>query len=266
MPSPRTHVLLAAADSDARQHLTQALQHRGLHVETVGSLGGWPAAGQSRLPDVLVLDLDLQGLPRRPLTDGLALLRGLRLHCSLPLVVLSHSADAADRVLALDSGADELMTKPVACAELVARIQALVRRAQAGAGGVAGAVQWRSGAWVLDGLGRTLARDAIRDGSPPLCVRLTEAEFRLMRAFFERPRRVLTRGDLLALGEADSPVGAGRGPDLLVSRLRGKLGDDARAPRWLHTVRGSGYRFDLGGTPTSAVSPAPTTQHQSTLF
>jgi two-component system OmpR family response regulator len=103
-----------------------------------------------------------------------------------------------------------------------------------------------AGAWRLCPLSRTLRRM-----NGPV-VPLTPAEFRLMRAFFERPRHVLERSDLLALATEDevavdaAEASAGsRGVDLLVSRLRGKLGDDARAPRWIRTVRGRGYRFDV---------------------
>ena len=247
MRRPAHRVLVVDADAGSRQALLLALRACGLQADAVTSLAELQAVGWQPPPDVLVYDIDLPAPPGRSAPDGLALLRGLRLNCSLPIIVLCRSDDLADRVLALDSGADDVLRKPVAGRELLARIDALMRRVRTGAGSAPAASRWQSGQWTLDATSRTLCRDG------GLQVSLTDAEFRLMRAFFERPRRVLLRTDLLALADADGVPAeeqkdsrSGRGPDLLVSRLRGKLGDDARAPRWLHTVRGSGYRFVLG--------------------
>jgi len=241
MRRPAHRVLVVDADARSSRALQLALAEGGLQAEAVASLASLQAAGVPP-PELLVFDIDLPAPAGRPAPDGLAQLRGLRLGCSLPLIVLCRSADLADRVMALDSGADDVLCKPVASRELLARIDALMRRARAGAGSAPVATRWQAGHWTLDAPDRMLSRDG------GWRVPLTEAEFRLMRAFFERPRRVLQRADLLALAAPSGPASAqdSRSLDLLVSRLRGKLGDDARAPRWLHTVRGSGYRFVPG--------------------
>lgn len=177
--------------------------------------------------DLLLLDADAAG------GEGLALLRGLRRHSMLPAIVLSRRNDAFDRVLAFESGADDCVPLPPEPRELQARIASLLRRAMV----PLPPSTLVFGDWSLDPFSRMLSR---RDGPS---VTLSDAECRLMRAFLERPRRVLERGELLRLaGEIGDD--AGRRVDLAVSRLRGKMGDDARAPRWIRTLRGRGYLFD----------------------
>ncbi|MEK8028170.1 MAG: hypothetical protein RLY78_1912 [Pseudomonadota bacterium] len=247
------HLLLAGADPTACQSLAVTLRARGHRVEWLDDVQRLLRADWPDPPDLLLLNLSI---PLRPEhlgpahgLDALALLRALRLHSALPVIVLTDVDDAADRVLALHSGADDCLSQPVVVGELLARIAAVLRRwrgHERRAPATVASLPLSAGAWRLCPLSRTLRRM-----NGPV-VPLTPAEFRLMRAFFERPRHVLERSDLLALATEDevavdaAEASAGsRGVDLLVSRLRGKLGDDARAPRWIRTVRGRGYRFDV---------------------
>ena len=284
----RSQTVWVLMDSPAAgQALAQALQARGQAAVAMTSLPQLasrllpPAAPlpPALQPDLLVLDSDAPahagagnadpkakyaakasasdatlGSPFAPavitsaVPDAMAALHALRRHSRLPVIMLCRADEPADRVLALQAGADDSLAKPLAVTELLARMAAVLRRVQGGPGAAAAVLQ--AGAWALDPMTRELTRDGAA------VVRLTDAEFRLMRAFFEQPRHVLLRSDLLAL--ADPPAGtaganlgaqatqpAGRAIDLLVSRLRGKLGDDARSPRWIQTVRGRGYRFNL---------------------
>lgn len=267
-PSPR--LLLADADRDAQHALLQALQARGLQAEALHGIARLQQAEGLPPADLLLLACPRVSAAGAP--DALTLLRGLRLFSRLPVIALCEGDDAADRVLALRSGADDCLACPWAMGELLARIEAVLRRGRAAPGapplaapaGAPSAGHLSAGPWRLDPLRRTLCR--AQDTELPL----TESEFRLMCAFFQRPRHVLLRADLLALAgpgpgpdiRADSSPDNGvdngldnglntvadpgsRGVDLLVSRLRGKLGDSARSPRWIQTVRGRGYRFNL---------------------
>ncbi len=177
-------------------------------------------------PDVLVLDVMLPGM------DGFAVCRKVRETSDVPIVMLTARGDLADRVVGLELGADDYVPKPFEPRELVARIQAVHRRRSKGAE----EELLRSGTVVVD-----LATHTARLGDEELP--LSTAELRLLALFLRHPGRVLSRERLL-----DETRGAGfeaydRSIDVLVSRLRQKLGDDARHPRFVRTVRGAGYCF-----------------------
>jgi two-component system OmpR family response regulator len=140
-----------------------------------------------------------------PGEDGLSLCRWLRSSSDIPILMLTARCEPTDRIIGLELGADDYMAKPFEPRELVARIQTILRR--------------------------------VRDD-------LSNAEFRLLRVFLERPRRVLNREQLLDAARGRSIEAFDRSIDLLVSRLRQKLGDDPKSPQLIKTVRGEGYMFD----------------------
>ena len=189
--------------------------------------------------DLVLLDLAL------PDADGFELLRELRRHSRLPLMVLSASGDPVSRVLGLEMGADDYVAKPFDPRELVARIHALARRST-GALAAARPERIDPGAmpvsrgfagWQVDWRHRVLI-------SPDnVSLALSNAEYRLLVAFAERPGEVLSRGELVALTRGPAGEGAERGIDLAVSRLRAKLRESPDNPRFISTVRGRGYRF-----------------------
>lgn len=183
--------------------------------------------------DVLVLDLMLPGGE-----DGYALCREVRAQQPLlPILMLTARAETVDRVLGLELGADDYVVKPFEPRELVARLRALCRRLRSGQQAAA-PVERRFGDWRLDYSQRQLYRP---DG---VLVPLANAEFRLLATFIERPGRVLSRDFLLDAARGREVEQFDRSIDMLVSRLRSKLGDDARQPRLIRTVRGEGYLFD----------------------
>jgi two-component system OmpR family response regulator len=185
---------------------------------------------------VVVLDLMLPG------EGGLALLRWLRAHAEhrqLPVVMLTARGDTASRVLGLELGADDYLPKPFEPRELVARLQAVLRRNSREAR------EWNPDARLLHFAGWQFDRVARALVSPEdVMLPLSAAEFRLLSAFVARPGRVLSRDQLLDLTRAPGVDVSDRSIDLAVSRLRTKLGDSPKDPRLIRTVRGEGYLFD----------------------
>ncbi len=176
--------------------------------------------------DVVLLDLMLPG------KDGLDVCRELRARSDVPVIVLTARGEEADRVMGLELGADDYVAKPFSARELLARIRALVRRARGRAGPATNAVH--VGDLVVDPGGRraTLAGRELA---------LTGYEFELLRVLAERAGRVLSREQLMELAKGSAEEAFDRSIDVHVSRLRHKLGDDPKRPRWLKTVRGAGY-------------------------
>ena len=176
--------------------------------------------------DVVLLDLMLPG------KDGRDVCRELRTHSDVPILVLTARGEEADRVLGLELGADDYVSKPFSPRELLARIRALVRRARGQVGPSVKAV--RVGALALDPGAR---RATVRDEEIPL----TGYEFSLLYALASRAGRVLSREQLIELAGGSAEEAFDRSVDVHVSRLRQKLGDDPKNPRMLKTVRGAGY-------------------------
>jgi DNA-binding response OmpR family regulator len=169
-----------------------------------------------------------------PGLDGLGVCRELRGRSDVPIIVLTARGEEADRVMGLELGADDYLAKPFSPRELLARIRAQVRRARGQAGPAARPV--RVGGLHLDpgGLRATL------DGRE---LPLTAYEFTLLRVLAERAGQVLSRERLLELAQGSAEEAFDRSIDVHISRLRAKLGDDPRRPRWLKTVRGAGYQL-----------------------
>ncbi|MET0519621.1 MAG: response regulator transcription factor [Burkholderiaceae bacterium] len=223
-------VLLVDPDPLSRSLIREWLEHWGHQV----SAGSDPAL-LDRAPvarvDLLLLDPSGAG------GQAWQRLRNLRRRSRLPIIAMLPGDDAFDRVLAFESGADVVIAKPVDARELRLRMQGLIGQAQQAGNSL------RFGRWTLEAVTRRLC------GPGGFSAPLSLAEYRLLRAFLERPQSVLRRAELLELARGEGQSGAGgdaldRSVDLLISRLRHKLDDDARAPRLIRTVRGIGYLFD----------------------
>jgi two-component system OmpR family response regulator len=182
--------------------------------------------------DVVLLDLLLPGM------DGLEVCRELRSRSDVPIVVLTARGEEADRVMGLEVGADDYVSKPFSPRELLARIRAVVRRARGQVGPTVNPVQ--VGALALDP-GARRATVAGRE------IALTGYEFSILYALASRPGRVLTREQLIDLAGGNPDEAFDRSVDVHVSRLRHKLGDDPKSPRMLKTVRGAGYMLATEG-------------------
>ena len=225
-PLPSIKVLLVEDDSRLAQLTARYLETHGALV-TVASDGlEGQAEALRRQYDCVVLDLMLPG------RDGIEVCRELRARIDVPIIMVTARGEEADRVLGLEVGADDYVTKPFSPRELLARIRATVRRVR----GQAGPAQFviTVGGLVLDP-----QRMAVTlDGTP---IDVTAYEFSILRALAQRPGRVLSREQLLDLAKGSAELSFDRSIDVHVSRLRAKLGDDSRNPRILTTVRGAGY-------------------------
>jgi DNA-binding response OmpR family regulator len=224
-------ILLVEDEADVATLVKHALERGGdLKVEAVASGAAALKSVAAASPDLLILDLNLPGL------DGTEVCRMLRARpatATLPIIMLTARTDESDRVLGLDLGADDYITKPFSPRELAARIRAVLRR-RAGTGSGAGAPSLYKGPHLIADF------DAVAvavDGDP---VRLTRREFELLRCLVENRNRVLSRDRLLSRVWGFDPSIETRSVDVHVGRLRAKLGP---AGTQIETVVGLGYRF-----------------------
>ncbi|MEO5338482.1 MAG: response regulator transcription factor [Magnetospirillum sp. WYHS-4] len=225
------HILVVDDDRDIRSLVGDYLRRNGYRVSLAGDGRQMREVLESGRIDLLVLDIMLPG------EDGLALCRRLRADSDLPVLMLTARSDPFDRVLGLEMGADDYLTKPFEPRELLARIRSVLRRAQALPVNLAPppAGRYRFAGWALDAGARRLT-------SPDdVVVSLSAAEYRLLHAFVTHPNRVLTRDQLMDLTRGRDAEPFDRAIDLQVSRLRQKLGDNARDPVLIKTLRSEGY-------------------------
>jgi two-component system, OmpR family, response regulator len=232
------HILVVDDDHDLRELLAQYLEKSGFRVTAVVDGRDMRRALTENRVDLIVLDVML------PREDGLTLCRNLRATDpeSPPILMLTARGDEADRIVGLEMGADDYLSKPFASRELLARIRAILRRTRAlPANLVHSEVSpyLSFGEWQLDTTGRHLIDSA------GTMVALSGAEYRLLRVFLDYPQRVLSRDQLLNLTQGRETESFDRSIDLLVSRLRQRLRDEAREPRYIKTVRSEGYVFTV---------------------
>lgn len=230
------HILIVDDDLEIRELLTQYLKKNGFKVTTSADGRQMRAALAAAPVDLVVLDLMLPG------EDGLALCRDLRARESkpVPILMLTARGDETDRILGLEMGADDYLAKPFAARELLARIRAVLRRTRMLPPNMRPSESARLlvfGEWLLDTTARHLVDAA------GTAVSLSGAEYRLLRVFLDHPQQVLNRDQLLNLTQGRESELVDRSIDLLVSRLRQRLGDAAREPRYIKTVRSEGYVF-----------------------
>jgi two-component system OmpR family response regulator len=220
--------LLVEDDDRLARFTAEYLGQRGVDVTHVRD-GESAIAAQAKAKttfDIVVLDVMLPG------RDGFDVCKTLRQRTSIPIIVVTARTEESDRVLGLELGADDYLVKPFSPRELLARVQALVRRATGQVG--PGPALLRAGRITLD----VLAMRVTVGGAD---VSLTSGELQLLRALMERRGRVLSREQLLELATGSSDEAFDRAIDVRISRLRQKLGDDPKHPRIIRTVRGIGY-------------------------
>lgn len=228
------HVLVVDDDREIRDLVSGYLKKNGLRVTTAADGRQMRAFLDADRVDLIVLDLMMPG------DDGLVLCRELRAgkHKATPILMLTARNDDTDRIVGLEMGADDYLAKPFVARELLARIKAVLRRTRMLPPNlqVTEAGQLIAfGDWQLD----TIARHLLdKEGT---AVALSGAEYRLLRVFLDHPQRVLSRDQLLNLTQGRETELFDRSIDLLVSRVRQRLRDDAREPAYIKTVRSEGY-------------------------
>ena len=219
-------ILIVDDDVELNALLEEYLQGFGHKLVSATTAAAGRDQLRRELPDLLILDVML------PDTDGLTLCREIREKYDVPIVMLTARGDTADKVMGLELGADDYLAKPFEPRELVARIQSVIRRSRD-----------RTTTAVLACDGLRLEPDTRRielDGIP---VELTTMEFELLKDLMQSRGRVMSRDRLIErLRGFDADV-YDRSVDMLVSRLREKLGDDPKKPRFIRTVRMGGYQF-----------------------
>lgn len=204
-------------------------EHSGFEVLDVDNGQDALRGARADRPNVIVLDLGLPGM------DGLDVIRALRQTSNVPIIILTARGDEADRVAGLELGADDYVVKPFSPKELVARVRAVLRRAELvpGAGGV-------ETLRVLD-VALDIPKMRAEKGGVP--IDLTAAEFTLLETMMRQPGRIFTRAQLLESLHGVAFESYERAIDTHIKNLRRKLEADPRQPRYLLTVYGVGYRF-----------------------
>jgi DNA-binding response OmpR family regulator len=229
MDIQRRMVLVIEDEEAITTPLSEALARDGFRPQVAGTIAEGLRIAESQGPDLVLLDVML------PDGSGFEALRELRATGQTPVIILTARGEEADRVLGLELGADDYVIKPFSARELVARIRAVLRRTSAVAAPTSRETV-RIGAVELDPSARTVTLD----GQP---VDLTRKEFDLLTLLIGHAGAVVTRERLIDEVWDVNWFGSTKTLDVHVSGLRKKLGDDAAQPRYLHTVRGVGFRF-----------------------
>lgn len=231
-PAPDTgRVLVVEDDAEIARMLAELLADHGFAATVAGSGAVMDRALRGRRFDLILLDVMLPG------EDGLSICRRLRAQSATPIIMVTSLGEDLDRILGLEIGADDYVTKPFNSRELIARVRALLRRAA-----YCGPAEPEPAAlgfhgWRIDALARQLLDP---DGVE---VSLTSAEFDLLLAFCRNPGRILTRAELLTLTHVGLAGPVERSIDVHISRVRQKIEPNPREPSLIKTVRMGGYVF-----------------------
>jgi two-component system response regulator RegX3 len=225
----RKRVLLIEDEGSIAEPLTDALRREGFDVHVAGTAASGLEKFSARPLDLVLLDVML------PDGDGREVLREIRHRSRTPVVMLTARGQEMDRVLGLELGADDYVTKPFSAAELVARMRAVLRRSAAEAPPASGG-KLRSGDVAVD-------LDTRRVTQAGRAVELTVKEFELLRVLLEHAGTLVKRDELVSEVWDPNWFGSTKTLDVHISALRKKLGDDPSSPRYVHTVRGVGFRF-----------------------
>jgi two-component system alkaline phosphatase synthesis response regulator PhoP len=207
--------------------LKEYLEQAGFSVSTTGRGDTGLAAWEQRRPDLVILDLNLPGM------DGLDVARAIRRKDSTPIIMLTARVEETDQLIGLELGADDYITKPFSPRLVVARVRALLRRAEAAP----------PPAQVLRAADLEIDLDAHSVARQGELLELTPTEFNLLAALAAQPGRAFTRLQLLEAAQGVAYEGYERSVDAHIKNLRAKLEPDPKIPRYIETVFGVGYRF-----------------------
>ena len=228
-------ILIIDDEPEIRQLLRTCFEREGYVVSEAGDAIGARTTLERGGVGLVTLDLTLGS------DDGLILAREIRASGDVPIIMVSGKGDSVDRIVGLELGADDYISKPFVLREVLARVRAVLRRREAGKPVAAAANAqheiFRFGEWTLDVTSREL-----KDATGIAC-ELTTAEFNLLEMFVRRPQRVLSRDEIMDLLKGHDYSPFDRSIDALVSRLRKKIESDVSKPDQIKSVRGVGYMF-----------------------
>ncbi len=245
--SQTPHIAVVDDEKPARDMVGDYLRMHGFSVALCEGGAGLRESIAKQMPDLIVLDLNM------PDEDGLSIIRDLKQRTRAPIIMLTATASAIDRVVGLELGADDYLAKPCELRELLARIRSVLRRSGNGQQPVASApapagpvraqqpTRVRFGTKWLDHDAQALRDD---DGNEHP---LTPSEYGLLKIFAANPKRVLSRDRLLELANARDAEAFDRAIDLRIFRIRRKIEPDPAHPSVIRTVRGGGYLFEPAG-------------------
>ncbi|PNT81093.1 DNA-binding response regulator [Coxiella burnetii] len=229
-----SHILIVDDDSDIRDLLGKFLRRHGFEASLAKDGSEMQAILLKQAVDLVILDIMMPG------DDGLTLCRQMRANSTIPILMLTAISEEVDRILGLEMGADDYLSKPFNPRELLARVRAILRRSQGGGGSLNGIgtnewVIYEFAGWSLDPAERRLK-------SPDsLEITLSSGEFDLLHALVQRSQQVLSRDKLLDLTKNREAGPFDRSIDIQISRLRHKLEQDPKNPQIIKTIRGGGY-------------------------
>jgi two-component system OmpR family response regulator len=231
MTAKQEHLLVVDDDVDIRHLLRDYLQEHGYRVTAIADGNGLRAALAAGQPDMIILDVMLPG------DDGISLCRTVRTRSEIPIIMLTARGEDTDRIVGLEVGADDYLAKPFNPRELLARVKSVLRRSKSLPANLRqDAPRWfRFAGWSLDAVTRNLV------SAQGVVVPLSGTEFKLLRVLLDHPGLVLTRDQLIELMLSRDAGPFDRALDVQISRLRHRLGDDAKEPAIIKTVRGQGY-------------------------
>lgn len=225
-----TRILVVDDDREICELLDEYLSKSGYSVATVSDGRALSTYLQQHgYPDLVLLDVMLPG------DDGFTLCQKIRRDSNVPIIMLTAVSDETDQIIGLEIGADDYIAKPFSPRELMARIKALLRRAEFRQPAKESGRCIRFADWSLDTLSQQLVND---DGSQ---MDLTGSDFILLSLFLQHPGQVLDRDTISDATRGRETLPMERGIDVQISRLRQKLGDNGKSPRIIKTIRGSGY-------------------------
>ena len=227
----RPEILLVEDETAITEPLAEALEREGFGARVAGTAADALRLASESPPDLVLLDIGL------PDGSGLDVCRELRRDSDVPVIMLTARSSEADRVAGLELGADDYVVKPFSAREVTARVRAVLRRAAPSAGP---GERTQIGEVILD----PAKHEATLAGEP---LDLSRKEYELLRALMERAGTVITRQALIEDVWDMNWFGSTKTLDVHMSGLRKKLGDDASDPRYIHTVRGVGFRFSAPG-------------------
>jgi DNA-binding response OmpR family regulator len=229
------HILIVDDDVAIRALLNEYLAENGLRVTAAASGAEMFRLLSDAAVDLVVLDLRLGG------EDGMSLARRLRAESSLPIIMLTGVRDEADRVMGLELGADDYLTKPFSPRELLARIRTVLRRSSAATPAQSREGELRAFRFAEFELNLRTRRLATRNGRR---IELTNGEFNLLAALLASAQRVLTRDQLIEASRVYDNEVYDRAIDVQILRLRRKIEPDSSQPKYILTERGVGYSFN----------------------